>query len=341
MIKGVRTNIKLFVTILSLVFNLGCGPQHKKGPNISKVKLDIQVDHFEKDFFSLDTNNLQVGLNILKRKYGDFYKDFFYNIAAFSMDEDQFYPEVCTYLRTYRFIYDSIDYYIPNLNQQIKAIENALKRAKIYFPGRKLPSKVITYIGPIDGFGSFVSKSGIGIGLQQFLGPTFSGYKKEAIYLENLFGKQKLQQFSPDYIAPSAILCWINREFPDKAGKYTLQKKLIEEGRKLYLLKILLPDLSDATILGYTKEQINWCQNNRILIEHYFKHDNLLKTTDPEKIVAYLSDNQRPVGLPEEFVDNTGKYLGFLMVSKFMEAHRKTTLKELMLMKLGQIKKVK
>lgn len=64
---------KLFIALVAVwCYIAGCKPAAKKGPDIRKVKLDIRVDHFEKDFFALDTNHLAKGLRALKTKYGFF-----------------------------------------------------------------------------------------------------------------------------------------------------------------------------------------------------------------------------------------------------------------------------
>lgn len=314
----------------------GCKDGFKKGPNIRKVKLDIQVDHFEEDFFGLQTktNALQFkkGLAVLKAKYGPFYEDFLYNIAAFSMGEPDsvLYSQIRDFIMSRQPIYDSIAYYIPHLDKELKKIENALKRARVYFPELPLPGRVITYIGPIDGFGSFASEAGLCVGLQQFLGPNFPGYQSD--YLLSLFGKQRLQQFSPDYLAPLAIETWINREFPDQAGHYSLKDKMIEEGRKLYVLKSLLPNQPDSLIFGYSASQMQWCQHNSYLIKRYFEKEKLLKIKNPEIIVTYINDNQRPDSLPAEFPNNVGKYLGYLLVKNYMEDQGNTDLTALMRM---------
>jgi len=335
----------IFTRIFKLVFSLciligfsNCHSGKNVGPNIRKVKLELPVSHFENDFFKLDTNNLVSGLDSLKVKYGYFYTDYMYNIAAFSMEDETFYIQIKHFIRTNRQIYDSVSYYIPHLDKQLHELENAIKRAKVYFPELSMPPRIITYIGPIDGYGSFASKEGLAVGLQQFFGTQYTGYQNQQDYLESLFGSQRLKQFTPDYIAPAAITSWINRTFPDKSGHYTLADKLIEEGRKIYVLKALLPELSDSAIFGYTGEQMKWCNNNSILIKRYFEHENLLKTKNPEKIVTYLSDNLRPDSLPEAFPNNIGKYLGFLMVRDYMVDHKKITLPHLMELELWNVK---
>ncbi|UAY57177.1 gliding motility protein GldB-related protein [Arachidicoccus terrestris] len=332
-----RRNWIIFV-MACVVCYFGCKAGKRKGPNIRKVKLDIKVDHFEKDFFALDTNThyMSEGLKRLKTQYGYFYEGFLYNIAAFSMDDAVLPDEMNKFIVENRYLYDSIDDYIPHLDRQLKKIENALKRAKIYFPHLSLPGRIITYIGPVDGYGCFASKAGLAIGLQQFLGPGFTGYQSD--YLLSLFGQQRLHQFTPDYIAPSVIGSWIAKIFPDKAEQYTLKDKMIEEGRKLYVLKALLPDLPDSLIFGYSGKQMTWCANNTYLIKKYFEHEKLLQIQNPEIIVEYMSDNQRPDDLPMEYPNNIGKYLGFLYVKEYMKDHPKINLPQLMGEKVWALK---
>lgn len=328
----------IIIVIACMTSCFACKEGKRKGPSIRKVKLDIKVDHFEKDFFALDTNRdyIDLGLKRLKIKYGQFYDDFLYNIAAFSMDDAALPEEIHTFIVENRYLFDSIQVYIPHLDRQLKKIENALKRAKIYFPDLPLPSRIITYIGPMDGYGSFASKAGLGIGLQHFLGRRFTGYRSD--YLMSLFGQQRLHQFAPEYIAPATINRWITKVFPDKAGRYTLKDKMIEEGRKLYVLKALLPDLPDSLIFGYSGRQMEWCEHNSYLIKKYFEHEKLLKTQKPEIIVEYISDNQRPTRLPSEYPNNIGRYLGFLYVKEYMNDHIKNDLPQLMKKELWEIK---
>ena len=334
-IKNHWIAISLFAAIVTLLY--GCKSVNKKGPDIKNVKLEIKVDHFENDFFNLDSNNLEKGLQKLKTKYGRFYTDFLFNIAAFSVEKTKLNKQLTAFLIANKSTCDSISYYIPDLNLQLKHIENALKRAKIYFPKLKTPDRLITYIGPIDGYGSFAISSNICIGLQQFMGARYHRYIDQKAYLESIYGAQRLKQFTGAYIAPSAIKAWINREFPDQPGHYTLKDKLLEEGRKAYLLKALLPNMPDSTIFGYDHQHMSWCKNNEILIKKYFEHENLLNTDSPEVIVTYISDNLRAEGLPEDFPDHIGKYLGFMMVRSYMENQNKTTLPGLMKLDLWEL----
>ena len=329
--------ITFWFTIFCL-FLAGCQGGWKSGPNIRKVKLDIKVEHFEKDLFSLDSSNLSGGLRSLKQKYGQFYDAFIYNIAAFSMeDEDVLQGQVLSFIQNNRSLYQQLEDYIPHLNSSLKEIENALKRAKVYFADMPIPSKIITYLGPLDGFGAFAldDSAGIAVGLQQFLGSNYPAYQTD--YLQAIFGKQRINQFVSENIAPTALRAWVEKVFPDKGGRRTLKEKLIEEGRKSFLLKALLPDTPDSLIFGFSPEQMEWCISNSLLIKQFFENEDLYKTDSPELIVEYFSETQRSEQLPEAFPSKVASYMGFLLVKEYMNDHAKTPLSKLMNMNFWMI----
>ena len=54
---------------------LGCNTKQHL-PNVSGIKIAIQVNRFDKDLFSIDTNNIPASLSTLEQKYPNFLKDF-------------------------------------------------------------------------------------------------------------------------------------------------------------------------------------------------------------------------------------------------------------------------
>lgn len=299
----------------------------EKGPDISKVKLDMTIDRFEKSFFALDTNHLDQGLIALKKRYGVFYDNFLYSIATFSPKNEDLNKGISQFIRTNKTLSDQIDRYFPDLDRDLKPIENALKRAKVYFPAKKIPDRLITYIGPLDSYGIFIDKNSIAIGLQQFLGIQYPGYQSE--YMENLFGKQRLKCFSKEYIPVAAIAAWISYAFPRKSGIIRLKDKMMEDGRALYAVKKLLPEVPDTLLFGYSKKQLDWCNGHKSEIYDYFEKGKLFETKDPELIFEYTSDQMTAEGLPKECPYNIGKYIGFTLIKRYMGDNQKDSISKL------------
>jgi hypothetical protein len=74
--------MKNILFFLILIFFIGCAD--RKGPDVSKIKVDIPIERFDKSFFSIDTNNTAAGLKELMKEHPDFYSDFMQQILGVS-----------------------------------------------------------------------------------------------------------------------------------------------------------------------------------------------------------------------------------------------------------------
>src|SRR5678809_1544570 len=74
-----RINTLFFLLI---IFSIGC--TSSKDPDVSKIKVDIPIERFDKSFFSIDTNNTAAGLKELMKEHPDFYSDFMHQILGVS-----------------------------------------------------------------------------------------------------------------------------------------------------------------------------------------------------------------------------------------------------------------
>ncbi|HEX8676078.1 MAG TPA: hypothetical protein VF700_02600, partial [Segetibacter sp.] len=60
----------------------------KNIPDVSGIKVDLQLQRFDKDFFSVDTNHIDKSLQQLHQKYPSFLQDFVFNILALPAQPD-------------------------------------------------------------------------------------------------------------------------------------------------------------------------------------------------------------------------------------------------------------
>jgi hypothetical protein len=175
----------LVFTFLILSFLAACND--KKTPDVSGIKIELKVNRFEEDFFSIDTNNIPASFNKLSQKYPTFLSDFLGNILGLPPMSDtsqQAFDAVKQFLRDYRPVKDSADKIFKNFDSYTKEIEQGLKYVKHYFPQYKVPAVINTFIGPMDayymaplgGYGDVMTSEGLASGLQ-----TTPGSKVESI----------------------------------------------------------------------------------------------------------------------------------------------------------------
>src|SRR6266516_499812 len=83
-------------------------------PDVSGIKVHLEVRRFENDFFNIDTNHIFEGINRLQQLYPLFATDFFDNILGLNADSVMMKGSaqagsVKAFLRDYRFLKDSAD----------------------------------------------------------------------------------------------------------------------------------------------------------------------------------------------------------------------------------------
>ncbi len=106
-------------------------------PDVSKIKVNVKINRFDRNLFSADINNLDSNLKDLSVKYGRYWlmynkgvlrtgnpsnKDFTDYIKKFIFD------------RNIREVYDSCSIVFENVEKEEKELEMAFRYVKYYFP---------------------------------------------------------------------------------------------------------------------------------------------------------------------------------------------------------------
>jgi len=326
-----------FILISFLFFLSSC--KSRKGPDVSAVNASLTTERFEKDFFALDTNDLSHSLDALYRKYPGFSADFAQHILGLppaADSADKVMTAIKQFLHDYRPVYDSVEHKFPDLENAREEIRQGLKHVKYYFPSYKLPTKFITFIGPMDAFfqastgsyGDAIITDGLAAGLQLHMGAGFSMYNSEmGLALYPLYISRK---FAPEYIPVNAIKNIIDDLFPDQSGDKTLIEQVVEKGKRIYLLDRFMPATPDTLKIGYTEKQLKGCFNNEGLIWNYFVTNSLIFNNDPSLIKNYIGDSPNTPEFGEGAPGYIGLFTGWRIVEKYMDKHNAVTLADLM-----------
>jgi hypothetical protein len=226
-------------------------------PNVSGIKVDLQLQRFDKDFFSVDTNHIDKSLQQLHQKYPSFLQDFVFNILALPAQPDSSLvveQEVKAFIRSYISLKTSSDKLFTDLNATEKDIRKGLQFVKYYFPSYKLPTKLITFIGPINSYGNILTTDALAVGLQLYMGKDFSLYQSEAG--QELYPAYISRRFDKEYIPVNCIKTIIDDIFPDNNAGRPLVEQMVQAGKRLYVLDQLMPAASDTIKTGYTQKQL-------------------------------------------------------------------------------------
>ena len=330
--QSFETLIILLVTaVLSFC---GCKPG-KNIPDVSNIKADVNLLRFEQDFFEMDTLHLNESLNQLSQKYPVFLGDFMGNILGLPQSDSAL-PALKSFIATYQPVYQITQKQFANFIPYKKEIENALRFTKYYFPAYKLPENVITFIGPMDAlfsgstasYGDVMTQEGPAIGLQLHLGKDNTAYQTG---MENgMIYAYQVRRFVPETIPVNVMKNVVDDLFPYNAGSRPLIEQMIEKGKRLYVLDLLMPETSDTLKIGYTQDQLNLCNEHEADIWNFFVKNNLVFSIEPSINKEYIEDGPKTQVLGEGVPGYLGLYVGWQIVKSWMAKNDTSSLQQLM-----------
>jgi len=323
LISGMK-KIFFIGVIVSLFFS--CGTK-KPAPDVSNIHVALQLQRFDKDLFSIDTNNVPEALNDLQKQYGSFLNDYLYNIMILPPQPDSVAEKIKKFMHDYSFVYSTAQNQFKDFDSEFKAISKGLQYAKYYFPGYKTPASIITFIGPVEGYGNVLTERGLAVGLQLYLGKDFPVYHSE--FISEVYPEYQQRRFEPAYVPVNCMKNVISDIYPEKNSSDPLIYQMIDAGKRLYLLDHFLPQTADSLKTGYTQAQLEGCYDNEADIWNYFVQNNLLFITDPIQTRDYMVDGPHTEAFGESSPGFLGQFIGWQIVKKWMGEHDKTTLPQL------------
>lgn len=308
----------------TLFFFEACGDQPQR-PDVSQVKLDLQVERFEQGFFTLDTAHLPQALTALEKKHPGFTQDFLYNILGTSPQEVE--RDVPRFIQLYLPVKKQADSLVQNWSAAAQSVKEGLKYFHHYVPDHVLPKRLISFVGPMNGYGAVITTDAIGIGLQLYLGKDHPLYATAEA--QTLFPAYLSRRFEPNMIPVNALRTVIDDAFPAKTTGLPLVVQMVEAGKRAWLLAAVLPQAPDSLLTGYTTAQLEHVQANEKGIWSYFLQNDLLYQNDALLVRDYVGEAPGTAALGPSAPGNVGTWLGRQIVDKWMRKN-KATVKQLM-----------
>ncbi len=320
----------IYLYILLSTLFVCCYSNNKKVPNVSHISIHLTVQHFEQDFFSIDTNHIVESIHTLHKKYPQFWKDFTENILgidAYQPNNTEEEKAIRSFIKSYQSIKESTDKVFKDFNDIQKQIEESFKYIHYYFPTYSLPKKIITFIGPLDAFfhgtlddyGDVLTQDAIAIGLQLHLGKVnmlYTSPQGQALYPAYIS-----KRFEPAYIPVNCIKNIIDDLYPDKTSAKPLIDQIIDRGKRLYTLDQIMPYTPDSLKIGYTQTQLEGCYAHESLIWSMFLRSDVLYTIEPSIIKNYIGNSPNTSELGNDAPGNIGLFVGWQIVKKYMQGN--------------------
>lgn len=324
----------LLLLSIGVLFFFNACQQGKSKPDISGIEVDLDFHRFEQDLFNLDTSNYEKALEELSQKHPDYFSFYVEKLMRFgSIDSAKSYQKtMIPFLQNSNIqgLYDTVMIKYPNLEGLEEELTTAFRHAKHYLPKAPIP-KVYTHVAEFGPAAATYGKEILAINLDLYFGKNYPYY--QSIGIPNYLS----ERFEAPYIISNTMKAYFQELYPLPENSNRLIDFMLQEGKMLYLLDLVLPDTPDSIKIGYSEEQLLWCEASESMIWNYYIEGEWIYSPKYREFQKFLNEAPTTSGMPPESPGKTAIWVGWQIVRKFMERNPDTSIEELMQMKDGQV----
>lgn len=301
-----RFFIPLFFIIVLL---FSCKLDNPQTIDVSNITVNYSIKRYEVDFY----NTTKVQLPNLKKKYPFLFPKSFTDSFAVAKIND----------KAAQDLFKETQKLYKNISVLETQLTSLFKHIKYYNPTFRTPN-IITMNSDIDYASRVIyADSLLLISLDVYLGKEHLFYTEYPKYIKENTTKENIIIDVTNSIIDKQLVSLSDRSFIGK---------MLYEGKKMYVLDLYLPGVSDKLKIGYSKEKMDWAITNEEEIWKYFIDRKLLFSTDKKLNKRFLDnapfskfylqeDNQSP--------GRIGVWLGWQIVRSFMQ-NNEVSLQELL-----------
>ena len=284
--------------MISLIL-LSCKNEDKNSIDVSNIEVDFAIERFDKAFYNASPKTLVEVKKSFPLLFPKAVIDSVWLAKINNKDEQELFQET-------QIIFN-------DFNEIKKQFTSLFKHIAFYNPRFKAP-KVITMLSNIDYENRVVyADSLLLVSLDVYLGKQHDFYADYPMYIK--------ENNTKEHLVVDVANAIINSQFsPSKYRSFS--SKIIEEGKKMYLLDVYLPSVSEKEKTGYTFAKLAWAKQQEEAVWKFFIENELLYSTDTKLNKRFIEnapfskfytaqDNQSP--------GKIGSYIGWQIVRSFMK----------------------
>lgn len=208
-----------------------------------------------------------------------------------------------------------------------KPLRAAFARIHWLYPDWETP---VLYLF-VSGFQSAVyfTEDGLAVGADMYLGADYP-YYRQVVY------QYQLQTMRKECIPVDVASAWLFSHIAYTSPKNRLLDQMVYRGKVMYLLSRIFDNLPGYEVMGYTKEQWDWCEYHERAIWHRMMDRRDLFRTEQRLMSSYLNDGPFTSEISQESPGRVGTWMGWRIVESYMEHNDTVPLQSLMEMNDAQ-----
>lgn len=202
-----------------------------------------------------------------------------------------------------------------------ESVNQAFTRIKYLYPETDIPTLYLF----ISGFNApvYFNEDIIGVGADMYLGSDYEYYNR-VVY------EYQKQTMRPECIPVDIVSAWLFRTLPYTSTQSRLLEQMLYRGKIMFLTAQIFDTLEGFEIMGWTKEQWEWCERNEEAIWHLVMDKRDLFKTESVVLTSYLNDGPFTAEISQDSPGRVGIWLGWRIAESYMEHNEAVTLQQLM-----------
>lgn len=201
-----------------------------------------------------------------------------------------------------------------------KSLNIGFSRLHYLYPEWEIPTVYLF----VSGFNSSVMyyENIMGVGVDMYLGSDYP-YYNQVVYN---YQKQTMRK---ECVAGDLLNMYIAYQIPYNSKYNRLLEHMIFRGKQMFLLSQLLPNEPAWEIIGYSKEQWDWCKKYEQAIWNRIMEKRDLFKTESMVRVSYMNDGPFTAEISQESPGRLGIWVGWQIVDSYMRNNENVSIKQL------------
>ncbi len=287
--------------VIALLFS-GCQENNPLDVDVAKIPVKLKIIRFDLDFYGQPPSKLPE----IKQKY----PYMFPSRVPDSIWTKKMQDSLLLDLKT------QVDSVYPDMKPYKPAFIDVYKHVKYYFPEFKVP-KIVTLYSDWNYMRKAIYVDSLQLlTLDNFLGTDNRIYRGIPQYIKQNMNPENIPVAIAESIAETQVS-------PPKSKSFLA--KMINYGKKLYLMDAYMPYAPDSLKIGYTAPKMQWARENEEGVWQYFVDKELLYSTLPNLDLRFLNLAPYSKFYSEQDMHSPGyigRYIGWRIVRSFMKKNK-------------------
>ncbi len=321
-VSGIGCRVLGIAVLLSIL--CGCSNKHQYIPrDIEPV--EVEIVRFDSAQLAVRPDSIQQDIQQLYADYEEFMPMFVEGILRLPSEDTAYLCELYA-----DFLTDTVMGFaqtnakaqamFANIDSLQETLNMGFSRLHYLYPEWEIPTLYLF----VSGFNSTVMyyENMMGVGVDMYLGSDYP-YYNQVVYD---YQKPTMRKAC---VAGDVLSMYLAYHIPYNSKYNRLLEQMIFRGKQLFLLAQLLPKEPAWEVIGYSKEQWEWCEMYERAIWNRIMEKRDLFKTESNILTSYLNDGPFTAEVTQDSPGRLGLWVGWRIVDSYMRNNKNVTLHEL------------